>query len=82
MAATTVLKKIVMWIVVLHEKDTENACFGSKDNDLTVPCERLLYDVPVRSYKVCNLQQRGEEFSFLDVTLQRNNLPTSLTCKS
>ena len=59
MAATTVLKKIVVWIAVLQEKDMENACFRSYDIDLTFPCERLLYDVPVRSYKVRNLQQRG-----------------------
>ena len=65
MAATAVLKKIVVWIAVLQEKDTENACFGSKDKDLTFPCERLLYDVPVRSYKVHNLQQRGRNLVFL-----------------
>ena len=52
MAATTVLKKIVVWIAVLQEKDTETACFESKDNDLTFLCGRLFYDVPVRSYKV------------------------------
>ena len=55
MAATIVLEKFVVWIAILHKKDMENACFGSKDNDLTVSCERLLYDVPVRSYKMRNL---------------------------
>ena len=59
MAATTVLKKFVVWILVLQEKDTENVCFGSKDNDLTFPCERLLCDVPVRSYKVHNFNKGG-----------------------
>ena len=65
MAATAVLKKIVVWIAVLQEKDTEIACFGSKDKDLTFLCERLLYDVPVQSYKVRNLQQRGRNLVFL-----------------
>ena len=65
MAATTVLKKFAVWIAILQEKDTENACFGSKDNDLTFPCKRLLYDVPVPSYKVHNLQQRGRNLVFL-----------------
>ena len=65
MAATTVLKKIVVWIAVLLEKDTENARFGSNGNDLTFPCERLSYYVRVRSYKVHNLQQRGRNLVFL-----------------
>ena len=80
MAATTVLKKIVVWIAVLQGKVTEKACFKSKDNDLTFPRERLLYNVPVWGYKV--LVTKGEEFSFLNVTLQQSNLPTSLTWKS
>ena len=29
--------------------------FESQGNDLTFPCERLCYDVPVRSYKVRSL---------------------------
>ena len=65
MAATTVLKKIVVWIAVLQDNDTENACFGSNENDLIFPCERLLYDLPVRLYKVRNLQQRGRNLVFL-----------------
>ena len=41
MAATTVLKKIVMWIAVLQEKDTKKVCFESEDNDLTFACGRF-----------------------------------------
>ena len=65
MAVTAVLKKIVVWIAVMQEKDMENACFGSKDKDLTFPCDRLLYVVPVQSYKVRNLQQKGRNLVFL-----------------
>ena len=33
----------------------EKADIESQGNDLTFPCERLWYDVSVRSYKVCGL---------------------------
>ena len=64
MAAIAVLKKIVVWIAVLQENEMA-ARFKSEDNDLTFPYGCLFYDVPVRSYKVRNLQQRGRNLVFL-----------------
>ena len=58
MATTMVLTKIVVWIAVLQEKDTEKAGLESEVNALTFPCVLLFCDIPMRSYKVCNLQQR------------------------
>ena len=65
MVGTRDLKKIVTWIADLQGKDLEKVRFESEDNSLTFLCRLLFYDVPVRSYKVRNLQQRGRTFVFL-----------------
>ena len=44
---------------------TERAVFESQGNTLTFPCVRFSEDVPVGSYKVCNLVREGEKSVFV-----------------
>ena len=54
-----------MWQKGLLSLVTERAVFESQGNALTFPCVRFSEDVPVRSYKVCNLLREGEESVFV-----------------